>query len=256
MKPFTLLLIGLFALASLTVVPAESIAQARPARQGGMQSKAMDAKGMKVAIRKAEIVSLVIGTESDGTWNWTAVVKNTGTAKILKSTMIVQGIQGSSAASGSQLPGDLAPGQSVAVKRLWTRCCSSTLLKVDLYDNAKTPHAVISTKTVRIPIIRMKVAAIRWSRGKKQWLATVKNDTPLSIKIVIQGVASHANPVHWVGAGGFTRVVPPHGTITQTGSWAAYQPGDLLGVELRYMDQGWCGGPGWCKIDYKQITLP
>lgn len=214
-------------------------------------------KDMKVLkIRKAKIMSLVIGTEPDGTWTWTAVVKNTGTAHIQKNTMTVQGVQGSSAASGSILPSDLAPGNSVSVKRFWTRCCGSTTLKVDLWDNLKSPGSIISTKKVRIPIIDLKVIGIRWNGSQKKWTATVKNNTNLSIKIVVQGVATHANPIHWVGAGGFTKVVPPNGTVNQTGSWSAYQPGDLLGVELRYFDQKWCGGSGWCKIHYKQITLP
>ena len=256
MKRYSVLITGLITLAFLSGMPSDSTAQARSAKQINMPSKVMDAKGVKALIRKAEIQSLVIGTESDGTWNWKAIVKNTGTAKIMKSTMTVQGVQGSSAASGSILPSDLAPGQSVAVKNFWTRCCSSTLLKVDLYDNLKTPHTVISTKTASIPTIKMKVTDIRWNRSKKQWVAMVSNNTSLSIKIVVQGVATHANPIHWVGAGGFTQVIPPNGKIMQTGSWAAYQPGDLLGVELRYFDQKWCGGPGWCKINYKQITLP
>lgn len=256
MKRLMVIMSGLVALTFISSGLAHSAAQAISPRQIKGPSAIKDTQGMKALIRKAEIQSLVIGSEPDGTWNWTAVVKNTGTAKIVKNTMTVQGIQDASPASGSILPSDLAPGQSVSVKRFWTRCCGSSTLKVDLRDNLKSPPKVISTKKVRIPRIRMRVAGIRWNGTSKEWTATVKNETHLAIKIVVQGVATHANPIHWVGAGGFTKVVPPKGTITHTGSWSAYQPGDLLGVELRYFDQKVCGGAGWCKIDYKQITLP
>ncbi len=256
MKFFKHLMIGLIAVTFFSGLVTDSMAAAKPVKRTKMPSSIKSSKTMKALIRKAEIQSLVIGTEADGTWNWTAVVKNTGTTKIKKNTMTAQGVQGTSAASGSILPNDLAPGQSVSVKNFWTRCCASRTLKVDLWDNLKSPASVISSKKVRIPRIRIKVTDIRWNRMTKKWTAKVKNNTNLTIKIVVQGVATHANPIHWVGAGGYTKVVPPMGIITQTGSWSAYQPGDLLGVELRYFDQKWCGGPGWCKIDYKQITLP
>jgi hypothetical protein len=246
MRYFKYLMIGLLAVSFLAGTSGTTLAADTRVTK--------DIKGLN--IRKAEIISLVIGTESDGTWTWTAVVKNTGTTLIKKDTMTVQGIQDSSAASGSILPSDLGPGKSVSVKRFWTRCCGSMTLKVDLWDNLKSPGSIISTKKVRIPALNLRVIDIMWDRSQKKWTATVKNDTNLAIKIVVQGVATHANPVHWVGAGGFTKVVPPNATVKQTGSWYAYQPGDLLGVELRYFDQKWCGGSGWCKIHYKQITLP
>ncbi len=257
MKIFKHLMIGLMVLTFFSGLATLSMAASKPAKRAKTPSSIKSAKNMKtLLIRKAEIQSLVIGSETDGTWNWTVVVKNTGTTKIKKNTMTVQGIQGASAASGSILPNDLSPGQSVSVKRFWTRCCTSRTLKVDLWDNLKSPGTVISTKIVRIPAIKMQVIDIKWNRRTKEWTAKVKNNTNLAINITVQGVASHANPILWVGAGGYSKVVPPMGTATQTGSWSAYQPGDLFGVELRYFDQKWCGGTGWCKIHYKQITLP
>jgi len=256
MKFFKHLMIVLIALTFFSGLAIHSKAEAKSVKRTKTPSSIKSPESMKALIRKAEILSLVIGSEADGTWNWTAVVKNTGTTKIKGNTMTAQGVQGTSAASGSILPNDLAPGQSVSVKNFWTRCCASITLKVNLYDNLKSPASVISNKKVGIPQIRIGVVGLAGSQTKKKWKATVKNDTNLSIKIVVQGLATHKNPIHWVGAGGYTNIVPPMGQITQYGSWSAYQPGDLLGVELRYFDQKWCGGAGWCKIHYKQITLP
>lgn len=60
MKRFTVLLIGLIALAFLSGTPADSTAQVKRAKQINQTSSVKNIKDMKVLIRRAQIQSLVI----------------------------------------------------------------------------------------------------------------------------------------------------------------------------------------------------
>ncbi len=254
--PFITFLIALF-----VVVGFHSLSWAQPPRK--MERKS-PRTGPIYKSKAATIQSVRIGTEADGKWYWKTLVKNTGGAELPKGSLTVQGVEilknnQQVAASGSIVPKDLSPGETVIVKALWTRCCEAKNLRIDLWDVAISPHKKLASKTVSIPLISLEVKSISWDAQKKEWTTTVKNRTKMTMKIAIQGIATHSSPIHWFGIGGHTKVIPPLSVVTHKGHYSDYHPGegDHLKVELRYFDSAsWCGGAGWCAIHSKEIVLP
>lgn len=227
-------------------------------------------KGPIPKLRKATIQSALIGTEADGRWYWEATVKNTGGVKFPKQSLVVQGVEilktfQELPASGRSVTNDLPPGQTVTVRAYFVRCCDANRLRIDLWDTGISPQRKLDSKVLSVywtcpPYgLCMDVTDIQWDAAKKEWTATVKNKHNKAIKITIQGIATHSSPIHWVGAGGFSRVIPPFGVVTQKGHYYDYHPGagDRLKVELRLSDIGSsCGGSGFCVINSKEIVLP
>jgi hypothetical protein len=222
-------------------------------------------------LRIATIQSASIGTEADGRWYWEAIVKNGGNEKFPKGSLAVQGHEtmksGSQevAASGSSTANDLLPGQTATVKAYFVRCCDANRLRLELWDRGISPQKKLDSKVLSVywtcpPYgLCMDVTDIQWNAANKEWTATVKNKHNNTIKITIQGMATHSIPIHWVGAGGFSKEIPPLGVVTQKGHYTDYHPGagDRLKVELRLFDNAnWCGGSGWCAINSKEIVLP
>jgi hypothetical protein len=260
---FTAFLIVLFVTGLLSLSWAKKVERVSP----GSPEKVPILK-----LRMATIQSARIGTETDGSWYWEATVKNTGKVTFPKHSLTVQGYEtmkmGSAevAASGSSVPSDLAPGKSVTVKNYFTRCCQANRLRLELWDGGVSPHRKMDSKVLPVywtcpPYgLCMDVTDIQWDKTKKEWTATVKNKhSNVAIKVTVQGLATHSSPIHWVGAGGWVKVIPPFGVVTLKGYYSDYHPGagDRLKVEIRFIDNAsWCGGSGSCVINSKEIVLP
>lgn len=230
----------------------------KPSPFGPKINSKVTAKNPALLLIKGELTDLDIGTESSGKWFWEATVKNSGNAVIKKSDMTVQGIQKhfssnypNKPASGSILPQDLAPNQSVTVKRYWTRCCVTKALQVNLRNN-KTSSVVDSEELTNLMNIpgrpfgnKLKIKNISWDDTAKAWRVTIKNDTPYAIKLVVQGyrLPGGNTSVTWQPAGGFRVTVPAGSTkVTKSVNQSQMQHGDKLKVALIFdTDKGFCG---------------
>lgn len=217
-------------------------------------------------IKAAEIYNFGLRTDAKGAWYWEVWVKNIGGVEYPKNSLKVQGFQilqnnRTVPASGLLVPKDLAPGEMVMVKSYWTRCCQADNLEIrfELWDVSASPHKKLWDKQVFIAGLNVKVNDISWDVQKKEWTATIKNLRGNALKITIQAFATHSIPLHWVGAGGFSKLIPPDGILTQKGYYPDYHlgAGDRLKIEIRYFDNAsYCGGSGYCVIDSKEIVLP
>jgi len=215
----------------------------------------------------AEIYNFGLYTTANGAWYWKVWVKNIGKVEYPKNSLKVQGFQILQnnqiiPASGKIVTKDLAPGEMVMVQSHWTRCCQAINMEIrfELWDVSVSPHKKLWGRQFVVAGLNvMKVNDISWNAQKKEWTATVKNAGGNTLKITIQGLATHSSPIHWVGAGGFSKLIPSSGVLTQKGHYSDYHPGagDRLKVEIRYFDKAsYCGGNGWCVLDSKEIVLP
>lgn len=207
-------------------------------------------------IRKAEIMDLVIGTHASGGWYWEVTVKNTGTSTINGKDLTVQGekksfppVQNSwTAASGSIVSQtNIAPNQTVKVKRNWSRCCKTEELRVKLRD--KTSNSVMDTKTLthllfdcvgKMPF-NVKVKRVEWNDSTKKWRATLKNYSGYTGKLSVQGHLWPQGTTTPAPVGGATVTVPPNGEATTMWlSAPAAKHGDTLKVHKKFL-MGSCG---------------
>ncbi len=201
-------------------------------------------------LMKAEITNFEIGTDTDGRWFWRATVKNTGSGTInantlkLKTTQIKWG-----PANNPPVPGSvrlvtlsIAPGASKTFKTHWERCCLANELAVELVvvasnnvlDQTSIPNLIYGVPGV---IFNKKIKRIEWDNTAKTWQATLQNNTPYYLKMVVQGVLIKGNNVQPVAAGGQRMLIGPNQTKKSMKFHAANAVnGDKIKVSF-YFDQ-------------------
>lgn len=203
-------------------------------------------------IIQAEITSLTLATDPGGTWQWKAVVRNTGPKAISGRDILVQGYRQAfastkwDAASGSIVStGSILPGQSVTVTRAWTRCCRTNKLKVDLLlagshsllDSELLDHLLLNP-TLNHPV-DVRVARLEWNDTAKTWVATIKNLSDYTVKLIVQGYLWPAGTNTPVPAGGQQLMLAPHAEGRTMGLHAnTARHGDTLKVHLKFLMGG------------------
>jgi hypothetical protein len=201
-------------------------------------------------------MNLVIGTHASGDWYWEATIKNTGNSIINGKDLTVQGekkafppAQNSwTAASGSIVSqANIAPNQSVTVKRNWTRCCKTQQFRVILRDKAK--NIVLDTKLLDFLIsnvaqsrpLNVRVKRVEWNGGTKKWRTTLKNSSSHTAKLTVQGYLWPQGTTTSSPVGGHTIIVPASGEATTMWlSAPAAQNGDVIKVHTKFI-MGSCG---------------
>lgn len=203
---------------------------------------------------RVNITSFEIGTEPDGRWFWRATVENTGNGGVearrlkLKTTQIKWGPANNPPVPGSvQLLTQPIPGHSsVNVKTYWQRCCLTNELAVELVD--VTNNNVLDQRSLpnlihSVPgaIFDTKVARIAWDDATKKWQATLQNNSPYSLKMVVQGVVIKGNTSLPAPAGGQRLVLGPHES-KQSMQFSAPDAvhGDKIKVSLYFDQQSSC----------------
>ncbi len=286
LRPVSGLVFGTVAVFAITTLSPDAGAVAPgkttkpPATNPNLQKKKPRAKRPPVSgeaakgVRRAELTHLEIGTETDGTWFWRATVANTGNQPIQRNDMQVRGTQlpfapahqSPKGASGSILTGDLAPGNSLVVKRYWTRCCYCKELKVDLWDavnnrvvNTKTISQLIHRRGGSISVFDYEVENVMWNASTKAWTASVKNNTSYNLKVVVQANVLPGGDGAPKAAGGRRLVLAPNATTTVgpvRQSWI--RSGDKLRVGLAFDgNKLYCNHDQYdCGKGYRVKTIP
>jgi len=228
----------------------------KPAKQGvvtkGMEQPAIS-KTINPAIKKiwgGKITGFEIGTETDGRWFWRATVENTGNGAVearrlkLKTTQIKWGPANHPSVPGSvQLITRSIPAKGTeTIKSQWERCCLTNELAIELVD-------VVSGKTLdqtSLPnlihggpgvIFDKKVKRIEWDDTAKTWQATLQNNTPYTLKMVVQGVLIKGNNTPPTAVGGERVVIGPGATkLSMKHPAVGAVAGDKIKVSF-YFDQ-------------------
>ncbi len=234
-----------------SIIPTKRKAASMPAQRVAPVGKTSTST-LKAVIIKAAITDLQIGTGPTGGWFWQATVKNTGNTSINGRDFTVQGLKKSfpapqnnwTPASGSIISTTvIAPNQSVVVKRNWTRCCQTDQLKVDL--RRASNNTVMDTKLLtnllknpaqNIPV-DVRVKRIDWDSNTKKWRATLKNLSPYTVKITVQGVLWPQGATSPLPAGGHMITVGANAEATTmwlSGGTNA-QNGDMLQVHKKFI---------------------
>lgn len=265
----------------LSLIAVDSYGKIYPQQKSLQVKKPQSVKDLKALIKVVKMVGFLISTESDGRWFWRVSFKNKGTVKFAKNTIGVSGVQirktGRIASPVYPYDKELAPNASGSVKIHFDRCCDAKEFQFALHDLSVSPVKKLDGHTtIMVPHLGVYVDQLSWSRvqipNRGQWTVKVKNPTSRAIKIVIQALAlpKHIQPLKWKGAGGFTKVVPARGEITQKGTYNCsykviknpitgrkrYISGDRLKIELRYFhNKKWCGGTSYCVQNSKEIVI-
>ena len=203
---------------------------------------------------RVNITNFEIGTEADGRWFWRATVENTGNGAVearrlkLKTTQIKWGPANNPPVPGSvQLITQPIPAHSsVNVKTYWQRCCLTNELAVELVDvtnnhvlgQTSLPGLIHSVPGV---IFDAKVSRIEWDDTTKKWRATLSNNSPYALKMVVQGVMITSNTSKPVPVGGQRIVLPPHQSVQSMQLSAPNAVnGDKIKVSLYFDQQSPC----------------
>jgi len=175
--------------------------------------------------RKAEIISLEIGTKDNGQWIWKATVKNTGHADLDGSDLILQGYSrpvdnGWKPASGSIVGNQsISPNQSLEVTHNWNRCCRTYALRIELRDRVSDnvldykgiTHLVFDLENNKP--LNVRISHLEYNQSSVTWNATIRNHTDYTAKIGIQGeIRSFSGQDLPAGSGVFT--LGPQATLT------------------------------------------
>lgn len=226
------------------------------ATKPGVQAIRVD-KTINPAVKNfwsVRITHVEVGTEADGRWFWMATVENTGNGSVearrlkLKSTQIKWGPANNPPVPGSvQLVTQTIAGKSsVNIKSYWQRCCLTNELAIELVD--MTNGKVYDTKNISNLIHSMpgrifdtKVSRITWDSATKKWQATLQNNTPYSLKMVVQGVLIKDINTLPTAVGGQRLVLGPNQSkVSMKFSAPNAVNGDKIKVSLYFDQQSPC----------------
>jgi hypothetical protein len=240
---------------SQPVLPSQRVTSPAAKVAPATKEKLNPALQEKLVILRAEITDLVIGTNSSGGWYWEATIKNTSNGKISGKNLTVQGMKKSfpvaqnswTPASGSIVSlSDIGRNQTVKVRRNWTRCCKTDQLQVTLRGkngtvlDTETLERLLHTPTLKHPV-DVRVKSIEWNDSLKKWRVTLKNFSPYTVKMAVQGYLWPQGSTSAAPAGGATLMVPGNGEAAAmwlTASTAKH--GDTLKVHTKFI-MGSCG---------------
>ena len=203
---------------------------------GGDAVKNIRSKGQVKIISLKTTTAPTRSKVSGGPWIWTAVVANTGLAKIKKGTLqfdayAVYPSGKKCVVSSVKLNRDIAPRKQTKITGRWSNCGARklTLTVQTLPLPGRSPLAV---KTTSVPQISAKIQNFTFVRDTKTWTAIIKNTSSVPLSFFTNGVGIR-NGVSTGIAWEDTPVLSPGKTVTFTGRYVQWQPGTTIKYHVR-----------------------
>lgn len=192
-----------------------------------------------------KIISLKTGTatkvarSSGGTWTWTAVVANTGSAVIKKKTLKFEATavyaSGEECVVSSEiLDRDIAPGAKAIVKGQWSNCEAQKLV-MNIQSLPLAGRSALATKTTSVQQITAAIQNFTFVRDTKTWTAIIKNTSSVPLSFHATGLGKRGTSSDCF-AKQDTKVISPGRTVTLTGRYNLWQPG----TAIEYIVQNKC----------------
>lgn len=181
------------------------------------------------------ITDLTYSTEPDGTWYFSARVRNTGRGMLRKDsvrfvpvqTVIANGEDEEFALEPITLTADLAgstgdlmqKGNQQLIRAPFGRAWKAHSLRLDAV--AAPPSEVLVSQSIQIRPVDVRIVSSSFEPQQNRWSVNLKNDSPYTLSLVLSASALRNN--YSEPAGVATLVIPPNQTAEGSGIFERFQ---------------------------------